>query len=115
MPRRRAGVLLPIEEAILVIGLQWRTSGDAEFHGFALAEALGEGGLDGRLLGHGTIYKALARLERDGLLESRWEDIDPVRAGRPRRRLYRVTGGAPAALSTSRALTSGSDPSVATA
>jgi hypothetical protein len=31
-------------------------------------------------------------------LERRWEEIDPVTEGRPRRRLYRLTGvGAPAA------------------
>lgn len=115
MPRRRAGVLLPIEEAILAEGLRRLAAGDPDFHGFALAEALGEGGLDGRLLGHGTLYKALSRLERDGLLESRWEEVDAVAAGRPRRRLYRVTGGAAAALTTSRALTAGSGTRVATA
>lgn len=115
MPRRRAGVLLPIEEAILLAGLGWLSAGVPEFHGFALAEALGEGGLDGRLLGHGTLYKALARLERDGLLESWWEEVDPVEVGRPRRRLYRVTGGASAAVATSRSLISTSRPTVATA
>jgi PadR family transcriptional regulator, regulatory protein PadR len=98
-------VLLPIEEAILTEGLHRVRAGDPEFHGFALAEGLGEGGLDARLLGHGTLYKALARLEHGGLLESRWEEIDPVIAGRPRRRLYRVTGAAAGAIAASRALT----------
>lgn len=98
-------MLLPIEEAILSEGLHRLRAGDPEFHGFALAGALGEGGLEARLLGHGTLYKALARLERGGLLESRWEEIDPVTAGRPRRRLYRVTGGAAGAIAASRTLT----------
>ena len=40
----------------------------------------------------GTIYPLLARLERAGWLESAWEDIDPSDEGRPRRRLYRLTG-----------------------
>ena len=40
----------------------------------------------------GTIYPALARLERAGWLGSFWEDIDPSEAGRPRRRLYEITG-----------------------
>ena len=40
----------------------------------------------------GTIYPALARLEQAGWLSSRWEDVDPGLAGRPRRRLYRLTG-----------------------
>ena len=39
----------------------------------------------------GVIYPALARLERAGWLQSAWEEIDPSAAGRPRRRLYRLT------------------------
>lgn len=39
----------------------------------------------------GTLYPALIRLEGHGLVRSFWEDIDPVTAGRPRRRLYRLT------------------------
>jgi len=39
----------------------------------------------------GTLHPILARLERDGLLESRWEDIEPTEAGRPRRRYYRLS------------------------
>lgn len=42
-------------------------------------------------LGPGTIYPILHLLERRGWVSSTWEDIDPVRAGRPRRRLYRLT------------------------
>jgi PadR family transcriptional regulator PadR len=40
----------------------------------------------------GTMYPALIRLEAAGWLESRWETIDPALEGRPRRRLYRLTG-----------------------
>ena len=43
------------------------------------------------LTGHGTLYKALGRLEEFGLLGSRWEDAEAVE-GRPRRRLYELTG-----------------------
>jgi DNA-binding PadR family transcriptional regulator len=39
----------------------------------------------------GTLYPILARLERAGWLASEWENIDPARAGRPRRRLYLLT------------------------
>ena len=39
----------------------------------------------------GTLYPALARLERAGMLASRWEDADPRKVGRPRRRLYELT------------------------
>jgi PadR family transcriptional regulator, regulatory protein PadR len=40
----------------------------------------------------GTLYPILSRLEGVKWLESRWEEIDPSRAGRPRRRLYNITG-----------------------
>jgi PadR family transcriptional regulator, regulatory protein PadR len=43
-------------------------------------------------LASGTIYPALARLEREGLLESERENIDPSVAGRRPRRYYRLTG-----------------------
>ncbi len=39
----------------------------------------------------GTLYPNLLRLEAAGWLNSRWEAIDPSAAGRPRRRLYRLT------------------------
>ena len=39
----------------------------------------------------GTIHPILARLEGCGWLESRWEDIDPTKEGRPRRRYYRLS------------------------
>jgi PadR family transcriptional regulator, regulatory protein PadR len=40
----------------------------------------------------GTIYPILMRLEKAGWLSSQWENLDPRDAGRPRRRLYRLTG-----------------------
>lgn len=39
----------------------------------------------------GTIHPILARFEACGWLQSRWEDIDPVQEGRPRRRYYRLS------------------------
>ena len=41
----------------------------------------------------GTLYPILLRLESAGWFVSRWEAIDPSTAGRPRRRLYRLTPG----------------------
>lgn len=38
----------------------------------------------------GTVYPILARLEREGVVESWWED-DASAQGRPRRRYYRAT------------------------
>lgn len=57
---------------------------DAEWHGFDLA--------DQTKLKSGTLYPLLARLEKAGWLTSHKEDIDPRVAGRPQRRLYRLTG-----------------------
>jgi DNA-binding PadR family transcriptional regulator len=40
----------------------------------------------------GTVYPALRRLEKAGLLKSRWEAEDKARSeGRPRRRTYELT------------------------
>ncbi len=42
-------------------------------------------------LASGSLYPILLRMERAGLLKSRWETIDPSKEGRPRRRLYKMT------------------------
>ncbi|MEJ0005182.1 MAG: helix-turn-helix transcriptional regulator [Steroidobacteraceae bacterium] len=42
-------------------------------------------------LASGTLYPILLRLESAGWFVSRWEGVDPVHVGRPRRRLYRLT------------------------
>jgi PadR family transcriptional regulator len=55
-----------------------------EWYGFDIA--------DRTRLKTGTLYPLLARLEKEGWLHSRWEDLDPHEAGRPRRRLYTLTG-----------------------
>jgi PadR family transcriptional regulator PadR len=39
----------------------------------------------------GTLYPVLLRLERAGWVRAHWEDVDPVEAGRPGRRYYRLT------------------------
>jgi DNA-binding PadR family transcriptional regulator len=54
-----------------------------ELYGLQISQAAG--------LATGTIHPILARLEGLGWLESRWEDIDPSREGRPRRRYYRLS------------------------
>jgi DNA-binding PadR family transcriptional regulator len=43
-------------------------------------------------LASGTLYPILLRLENAGWLKSKWETEDPRDLGRPRRRLYRLTG-----------------------
>jgi PadR family transcriptional regulator, regulatory protein PadR len=55
-----------------------------------------------RVTGHpsGTLYPILLRLQRAGWVLAEWEDVDPVVAGRPARRYYRLTpDGAVAARS----------------
>lgn len=53
-------------------------------HGFEIIDLTG--------LPSGTIYPALARLERDGFLRSEWEDAAVARRDkRPPRRYYRIT------------------------
>jgi PadR family transcriptional regulator, regulatory protein PadR len=91
MPRRKPGTLLPLETEILGVALAMLRSGHASFHGFGLAQTMREQRGSRALTSHGTLYKALGRLEEFGLLASRWEDAEAVE-GRPRRRLYELTG-----------------------
>jgi PadR family transcriptional regulator PadR len=99
MPRRKPGTLLPLETEILTAALSLRRSGQTTFHGFGLAQTMREQSGSRSLTAHGTLYKALSRLEEFGLLTSRWEDAAAAE-GRPRRRLYELTGeGARAARS----------------
>ncbi len=91
MPRRKPGTLLPLETEILDVALSIVRSGEATFHGFGLAQTMREQARSRSLTAHGTLYKALSRLEEFGLLSSRWEDAAEAE-GRPRRRLYELTG-----------------------
>jgi DNA-binding PadR family transcriptional regulator len=97
--RRRPDTLLPIEVSILAAGLELRREGTAEFYGFSIAnEIKGREGAR-RLTAHGTLYKALDRMEKAGLLASCWEDpLVAAEEGRPRRRLYEVTSAGERAL-----------------
>lgn len=102
VPRRKPGSLLPLETEILDVALAMLGAGEATFHGFGLAHAMRSDGA-GKLIGHGTLYKALGRLEEMGLLTSRWEEPPPV--GRPRRRLYELTAAGARAAQTPRTAT----------
>jgi PadR family transcriptional regulator PadR len=96
MPRRRPGTLLPLEVSILQA---CREAGAAGVHGFAMAQAIADAEESRRLTATGTLYRALQRLDDGGLLENWWEDPnEAAEAGRPRRRLYRITGAGAAAL-----------------
>ena len=57
---------------------------DEESYAFEIVRALGERGL---VTSEGTIYPLLARLRRDGLVETTWRESDSG----PPRRYYRIT------------------------
>ena len=96
MPRRKAGSLLPLEVSILAA---CRDAGTQGIHGFALAQCIADAAESRRLTATGTLYRALHRLDDGGLIENWWEDPnDAAAAGRPLRRLYRITGAGATAL-----------------
>lgn len=59
------------------------SNGASELSGVDVRKSIG--------LASGTLYPILMRFEQAGWLKSRWEDIDPSEAGRPRKRLYKIT------------------------
>lgn len=65
----------------LVLGLLARR----EMHGYEIAALLAAQGIE---LTEGSVYPALRRLERDGLLSARWVGVGE---GAPRRRYYVLT------------------------
>jgi DNA-binding PadR family transcriptional regulator len=81
---------VPLEIEILELALSMQRSGRGTFHGFGLAQSMREHSGSRSLTAHGTLYKALGRLEESGLLASQWEDAAAAE-GRPRRRLYELT------------------------
>ncbi len=86
--KRKPGALLPLELAVCAAAQRL----NRDVHGFELAKALAEGDDRKRLTAYGTLYRALGRLEAMALLTSRWEDPHlAAKAGRPLRRLYRLT------------------------
>jgi PadR family transcriptional regulator, regulatory protein PadR len=101
--RRKPGRLVPLELAICAAAAALRRRGVDEFYGYEMAKTLG-GAAGMRLLtAYGTLYRALARLEKMGLVESRWEDpAVPARENRPGRRLYTLTALGEAAAQQAR-------------
>jgi DNA-binding PadR family transcriptional regulator len=113
MPRRKTGTLLPLEAEILEAALSLQRAGQSTFHGFGLAHSMRERRGARSLTAHGTLYKALARLEELGTLTSSWEDAAAAPEGRPRRRLYELTGEGARAAEGSRTANAVGPPRVA--
>jgi DNA-binding PadR family transcriptional regulator len=91
--RRKPGALVPLEEAICVGAAALKREGLDEFHGYELARHIADQADRKLLTAYGTLYRALARLESMGMLESRREDPEiSARENRPPRRLYTLTG-----------------------
>jgi PadR family transcriptional regulator PadR len=96
---RRHDRLIPLELEILSAALTLKRDHVQEFYGFLIAKVLRDHTRARFLTAHGTLYKALARLEDVKLLTSRWEDpAEAARDHRPPRRLYRITSAGQAAL-----------------
>lgn len=97
--RRKPGAILPLEVSILGTAVELARAGVEDFHGFELAKRLRDDEGRHKLTAHGTLYKALTRMEKAGLLTSTWEDPDLATSeGRPRRRLYSITANGRLAL-----------------
>ena len=104
--RRKAGSLIPIETLILEAGAAIKTRSDLGFHGFMIAKEIKEREGTRGLTAHGTLYKALRRMEKAGFLESVWEDpLIAAEEGRPRRRSYNLTFAGELALNKAQAET----------
>lgn len=54
-----------------------------DYYGLEIAEEIGTA--------YGNILPVLMRLEKAGWLEAEWENVDPVVAGRPKRKYYRLS------------------------
>lgn len=78
----RAKLRLTFQAALVLQTLL--TDPTADRYGLEIARATG--------LPTGTIYPILARLETASWVVSDWEAIEPAEEGRPRRRLYHLTG-----------------------
>lgn len=88
----RAEALKGHLDALLLAALE-----DGPRHGYAVIQSLRQGS-DGRIdLPTGTVYPALHRLQRAGLIASRWSTV----AGR-RRRTYQLTSAGRKALASER-------------
>ncbi len=98
--RRKKGALTTLEYSILNAAVHLYPQG-GEFHGFQIAKEIEDREGARRLTGLGTLYRALDRLQQQGFLSRRWEDLGiAAEENRPRRRLYQITGKGVSVTST---------------
>lgn len=104
--RRKPDALIPFEKELIEAAIAIRENGHNEFYGFQIAETIKAIRLRKQLkelqpskwqrlratVGYGTLYRALDRLRKMGVLQSRWEELPPGE-NRPRRRYYHLTEG----------------------
>jgi len=62
----------------------------SEAHGFEILKRLTDAGSGALELKEGSLYPALYRLEKNGLIKGEWESGETARRG-PRRRIYHLT------------------------
>jgi PadR family transcriptional regulator PadR len=84
------------EFGLLILGLLGRR----EMYGYEIVAQLRETSEQVIDLPEGTVYPALRRLERDGLVAGHWVEVG---AGAPRRRYYALTQSGERALAEGRA------------
>lgn len=91
--RRKPGTVLPIERELLNAAIELLARGVSQFHGFLIAHEVRDRSGARELIAYGNLYRVLERMEKNGWLESAWEDPNvAAEEKRPRRRLYRLTG-----------------------
>src|SRR5437870_1923044 len=102
MPRMARGPddgLVALEREILDAAIELTIRGQDEFHGYGMAELLEDERHAHRRTGFGSLYRALARLEDMGFLNSRWSVAESQENAKPRR-LYRLTPAGMAAVTS---------------
>lgn len=88
--RRKQNTLVPLEQSIIDMATHLQQQGIQEFHGFRIAKEIEALDNKHHLIGFGTLYRALNRLQKMGRLQGRWEDEVPQEEHRPRRRYYHL-------------------------
>ena len=74
----------PSLQTLEVLSIMLDSGASAQHYGLELAKKA--------KIPTGTIYPILRRLETQGWVSSTWEQVNPKVEGRPRKRLYELTG-----------------------